>query len=350
MKHDNPPDPEALYNVYKDTRAVSSDSAAKDVPVGITDITADDNIADLVYKRYQQTRSGASTDIDEIMRVISAGKSTAESHQLEDQPDSLSAAPDIQKIDNSVGRFGWLNKLSGAGNDGYAGWGKVIFPAVAAAVFAFLLVPFVTSKNNNNDSVAHTTQLPPELERYIAPASSQMLGFSDQDNAHNVSFQYGVLATDLHVLRNGAGSPELLKSVVQSYLLDETTLPEAIVIAAKQVVSLNAPGSAEMATGIDNLLTAMNEQVSANNHGDWYMLGASIESIVLSAQHALATSDTSILQVAFKEFSGNTVPEQDKGLKKLVDDLLYDNITDSMEPSDVRRILKKASDIKSVTQ
>lgn len=349
--HDPPNDPERLYKVYKEARARRSVSTSDAVPV---DFTPEDDIADKVYQRYQQTRNAEAGAIDDIIQLISAQADAAESNQIEDQSASSGAVPKVQPIDNPVGRFKWLSNLSRAGNDDGIKWVRVIVPAVAATVFAFLLLPFVTSKNNTNGSLTTTAHLSPQLTPFVAPANGMLLGFSDPGNQRSNSIRYGVLAADLRVLKNGRGSTELLKSVVQSYLLAEHKSPEKIELAAQRVVSLvndakEATITGEIAAGADALLDAIEEQVSNDSHDQWYVLGHSIESVVLSSEYALSSTETSVLRVALKELVNISVPD-DNNLKRLVDDLLLEEVSDSMNPSDLRRILNKARDIKSVTQ
>ena len=251
MKKESQPDPEALYGLYKETRsrpvtaeAASTESAvgaltADDVTAG--DLAVSDDIADRVYKRYQETRNAESVAIDEIMRGIQALPDGEQSALIEEQPLVHSSEADVKSVGSPVGPFNWLSKLTTAGNDGPP-VAKFILPAVAAAVFAFVLLPLINTKNNVTDAPDNIAYLLPLLAPYVEPLSTEMLGFSNTNNERGNAFQYGVLAADLQVFRNSAGDADPLKKVVQSYLMDSSNNPEEVNLAAQQIVALSSTG------------------------------------------------------------------------------------------------------------
>jgi len=356
MKEDQQPDPVLLYGRYKKnrTQAVSGKAARAD----LADFTPGEDLAEQVYKRYQQTRTVDVTAVDDIMQVIAASASGA--HKVEDQPSpSAYNGPDIHTIDNSqtadgsMRRFDWFRKLSG--NDSH-GAGKFILPAVAAAVFAFVLLPFINTKDNTSDPATVLADSSADLVRFIKPDAGSMLGFTNPDSERGSVFRYGVLATDLQILKGGDGSARQTKTLVQSYLQDGSVNPDQINIAAEGVVAKFAKNSssdsitAEMVNSIDALLGATQEYADNSGHLNWYNLGQSVEFVALASQHALSTSDTAVLQSAIKRGRAVDVPEEDANLTNLVDDLFSEQIHDSMPAADLRRIINKAEDIKTVVQ
>jgi len=349
MKEEQQPDPEALYSRYKKnrTQSVPGEVARAD----LADFTPGDDLAEQVYQRYQQTRTVDVSAVDDIMQAIASDASG--SPKVEDQPNpSADGGQDIhsihssqsvngsQPVDGSIRRFDWFRKLSG--NDSH-GAGKFILPAVAAAVFAFVLLPFVGNKNNTSDPATALANSSADLVRFIKPDSASMLGFSNPDNARGSVFRYGVLATDLQIL-------------VQSYLQDGSVNPDQINIAAQGIVAAFADNgssgsvTAEMVKSIDALLGATQEYADNSGQTNWYSLGQSVEFVALASQHALSTSDTALLQSAVESGRSVDVPEEDANLKNLVDDLFSEQIQDSMVPADLRRIVNKAEDIKTVVQ
>ena len=369
MKKEHQPDPEALYGLYKETRSrpVTAEAGSKESAAdGLTAdaYTADEvangdpaasDLADKVYKRYQETRNAESVAIDEIMRGIQALPDGEQSALIEEQPLIHSSEADVKSVGSPVGPFSWLSKLTTAGNDGPP-MAKFILPAVAAAVFAFVLLPLINTKNNVTDSPDNFAYLSPLLAPYVEPLNTEMLGFSNPENERGNAFQYGVLAADLQVFRNSAGDAEPLKKVVQSYLMDSSNNPEEVNLAAQQIVALSSTGvedtevviSPEIVESIDALVSATQNHAGYAKFTDWYLLGQSVEAVVLSSEHALATSDTSVLQSAIDHGKTLSVPDDAPELKELLDDLFAEVISNSMQPADIRRILSNARDIKSV--
>lgn len=348
MNKDHQHNPEALYKLYKETR---SQSVTVDSAVESTNSTPDDELVDQVYQRYQQTRNTESNAIDEIMRGIADEERSA---QIEEQPRLESADTKVRSIDSQVGPFSWLSKLSGARNDGTAL--KFVLPVVAAAMCAFIIFPLVSDKVRSTDPSLDTAYLSPTLAPYVEPLNASMLGFSDLNNERGNAFQYGVLAADLQVLKNSTGSADQLKMLVQSYLADVANSPEEMNLAAQQIIALSA-GNSDAAThspeiieGIDSLLGATKKHVANNNSTQWYSLGQSVESVVLSSRHALSTSDTSVLQSAMEHGEAIAVPDDSAELKVLLNDLFAREVSDITPASDIRRILTEAEDIKSVAQ
>ena len=351
MTDDSEHDPEGLYKIYKTRRAQSVRIAP--APSDLSDIVPDDELASMVYQHYQKTRNADSLAVDNIMRAISNNTETIESNHPEDQPHPSSADPEVTSNVPPVGRFNWLSRLSGNSDDVSR---KFIFPAIAATLFGFFLLPFINSQNNTTDPTIDAAHLSPELMPYIKPATTSMLGFSGANNQQNIAFQYGVLATDLQVLKRGGGTKKQVKLVVQSYFSDTTKEQDQIAAIARRIVTLTADDQAsltigqEVATEIDSLLNALQEHTKDQKLSDWYALGQSIESVVLSSKHAQSTSDTSVLRSAITHATGTQAPQDDATLKELIDALYSEQITDSAQPSDIRRILSKAEDIKSVLQ
>ncbi len=356
MRKEHQPDPEALYNLYKETRSrtqrvgVAVESGATES----SEYTPGDDIANKVYARYQETRNADADAIDEIMRGILTDPIDILSAPIEDQPVVGSAEAEVKSIGNTVGPLNWLSKLTNADNDTLP-VAKFILPAVAAAVFAFVLLPLINAKNDAINPLANTAYLSPSLAPYVEPLTASMLGFSKQDNERGSAFQHGVLAADLQVFRNSAGSAEQLKIVVQSYLMGSSSSVEEVDLAAQQIVTLSSiAGDAEyaitpeMVESIDSLLSATREHTGYSEFSDWILLGQSVEAVFLSSEHALATSDTSILQSAIEHGKTLKVPDEAAELKTLFDDLFAETVKNSMPTADIRRIRNKAKDIKSV--
>jgi len=354
MNNDNQHNPETLYKLYKETRFQSVPVDA--VAVESKNFVADDDLAGEVYQRYQQTRNAESIAIDEIMRAI-AESPEDRSAQIEEQPLPESADMKVRAIDSRVGPLEWLSRLTSAGNDSTGGPAlKFVLPAVAAALFALFLFPLVGDKTNSTNPLLDTAYLSPTLAPYVEPLDTSMLGFSDLANERNNAFQYGVLAADLQVLKNSADSTDQLTMLVQSYLADAANSPEEIHLAARQIVALSAGNgdaatdSPEVIESIDSLLSAIQKHVENNNFTDWYSMGQSVESVVLTSRHALSTSDIAVLQSAMQRGGAIDLPDDSAELKVLLNDLFAQEVSDTMAPSEIRRILTEAEDIKLVAQ
>ena len=355
MKKEHQPDPETLYGLYKETR--SQRLPVEAVSTESVEFAAGDDIADKVYKHYRETRNADSNAIDEIMRGILAQADDGHDRtaEIEDQPRVHSVEAEVKPVGSPVGPFKWLGKLTTAGNDGPP-VAKFMLPAVAAAVFAFVLLQMINTKNNITDTPDNIAYLSPLLAPYVEPLSADVLGFSNTDNERGNAFQYGVLSADLQVFRNSEGGASQLKKVVQSYLMDSSDNPEAVNLAAQQIVTLSSNGvddaevviSPEIVESIDALVSATQNHAGYAKFTDWYLLGQSVEAVVLSSEHALATSDTSVLQSAIDHGKTLSVPDDAPELKELLDDLFAEVISNSMQPADIRRILNNARDIKSV--
>ena len=361
--NDNNQDPEGLYKKYKQTRDVNAAHGMEkpDQPV-------EEELVDQVYRRYQHTRGSAETEIDEIMRAIAnASDTTVDGQSIPDdqsntnlnQPHPGHTDTDLQPI-ASVGEVtdhtesNKNNRSSPQAANDSGNFLKYFVPAIAATLIVFFALPLINNKGPS-DSTQNTDYLTAELAPFVEPNTNSMLGFSDTGNSRNTALNYGFLATDLTVLANAGGPAATVKQVVQSYLLSEQTHADSIRTMALDVISgINADIDTDSLTSdsiakLHALSITLGEQTS-NNNTDWFKLGQAIESIGLTAQLALATDDTKPLNSALDHGSSLTVSNEDANLKKQIDALFTETVQDAMPPAELRRIITKANDIKSVVQ
>ena len=343
--------PEAIYKQYRQTRL-------EDVAHSAAQTTSTGSIAEQVYRRYRQTRSSdREVRIDAIMSNLSISEtSTAHiaGNSLQDTPQLTRHRSKLLTMLGMPGRV--LDKLVSLPTSI-----RYAVPAVAAGLLAVFLLPGVF--NNTK----HQTALPPAafisnaetLADYIDSPKAVSLGLSGQSDNTRTAFNRGALSVDVALAFN-ADDPSILISVLDNIISTHNSNGQTELVSAATrlgaAVTAHADSSQKQSQteSIQDLHLKLQTELSdypAEAESDrWFALGQSTESTLIASQHALNTSNSTILQqtlIAGSELDINGLNHPSLKLIKEIQGFAHKQLQNQAQ---IREILANAQNIKLLMQ